>query len=153
PRPGRRARAADHGRADGGRRPGQPGDPRPDAPGAGGGRYDGPAGPARAGPAGAPDRQGGRSARRLRPARRPAPARGRPACAARPRPRPPARTGGHRIDPYGTAELMELLDYEFMQRALLAAVLVGITAPAIGIYLVQRRQPLMGDGIGHVAMT
>lgn len=40
-----------------------------------------------------------------------------------------------------------------MQRALLAAVLVGITAPAIGIYLVQRRQALMGDGIGHVAMT
>ncbi|MGW5280034.1 metal ABC transporter permease [Streptomyces collinus] len=48
---------------------------------------------------------------------------------------------------------MELLNYAFMQRALLAAVLVGITAPAIGIYLVQRRQPLMGDGIGHVAMT
>ena len=40
-----------------------------------------------------------------------------------------------------------------MQRALIAAVLVGITAPAIGIYLVQRRQALMGDGIGHVAMT
>ncbi|MFF1376750.1 metal ABC transporter permease [Streptomyces sp. NPDC058308] len=48
---------------------------------------------------------------------------------------------------------MELLDYAFMQRALLAAVLVGITAPAVGIYLVQRRQALMGDGIGHVAMT
>ncbi|QKW10721.1 metal ABC transporter permease [Streptomyces sp. NA04227] len=48
---------------------------------------------------------------------------------------------------------MELLDYPFMQRALLAAVLVGVTAPAIGIYLVQRRQALMGDGIGHVAMT
>ncbi|MBD9723573.1 metal ABC transporter permease [Streptomyces caniscabiei] len=48
---------------------------------------------------------------------------------------------------------MEFLDYAFMQRALLAAVLVGITAPAIGIYLVQRRQALMGDGIGHVAMT
>ncbi|WNZ11567.1 metal ABC transporter permease [Streptomyces sp. 11x1] len=48
---------------------------------------------------------------------------------------------------------MQLLDYAFMQRALLAAVLVGITAPAIGIYLVQRRQALMGDGIGHVAMT
>ncbi|MFI2640041.1 metal ABC transporter permease [Streptomyces sp. NPDC018610] len=48
---------------------------------------------------------------------------------------------------------MELLDYAFMQRALLAAVLVGVTGPAIGIYLVQRRQPLMGDGIGHVAMT
>lgn len=48
---------------------------------------------------------------------------------------------------------MEMLNYAFMQRALLAAVLVGITAPAIGIYLVQRRQALMGDGIGHVAMT
>lgn len=48
---------------------------------------------------------------------------------------------------------MEILDYAFMQRALLAAVLVGVTAPAIGVYLVQRRQALMGDGIGHVAMT
>jgi zinc transport system permease protein len=48
---------------------------------------------------------------------------------------------------------MDILDYAFMQRALLAAVLVGITAPAVGIYLVQRRQALMGDGIGHVAMT
>ncbi|MER7620046.1 metal ABC transporter permease [Streptomyces sp. NPDC126503] len=48
---------------------------------------------------------------------------------------------------------MEFLHDAFMQRALLAAVLVGITAPAVGIYLVQRRQALMGDGIGHVAMT
>ncbi|MGW3143706.1 MULTISPECIES: metal ABC transporter permease [Streptomyces] len=48
---------------------------------------------------------------------------------------------------------MDFLNYAFMQRALLAAVLVGITAPAVGIYLVQRRQALMGDGIGHVAMT
>ncbi|MEE1753406.1 metal ABC transporter permease [Streptomyces sp. SP18CS02] len=48
---------------------------------------------------------------------------------------------------------MEILQLAFMQRALLAAVLVGITAPAVGIFLVQRRQALMGDGIGHVAMT
>ncbi|MFE3071656.1 metal ABC transporter permease [Streptomyces sp. NPDC059247] len=48
---------------------------------------------------------------------------------------------------------MEFLEPAFMQRALLAAVLVGITAPAVGLYLVQRRQALMGDGIGHVAMT
>ncbi|MGW9040888.1 metal ABC transporter permease, partial [Streptomyces sp. NPDC055721] len=47
----------------------------------------------------------------------------------------------------------EMLDLAFMQRALLAALLVGITAPAVGVYLVQRRQALMGDGIGHVAMT
>ncbi|MFD9544168.1 metal ABC transporter permease [Streptomyces sp. NPDC060022] len=48
---------------------------------------------------------------------------------------------------------MEFLTPPFMQRALIAAVLVGITAPAIGIFLVQRRQALMGDGIGHIAMT
>lgn len=48
---------------------------------------------------------------------------------------------------------MEILDYSFMQRALIAALIVGVIAPAIGIYLVQRRQALMGDGIGHVALT
>lgn len=47
----------------------------------------------------------------------------------------------------------EFLEPAFMQRALLAAVLVGLTAPSIGIYLVQRRMALMGDGIGHVALT
>ncbi|MEU9789141.1 metal ABC transporter permease [Streptomyces sparsogenes] len=49
--------------------------------------------------------------------------------------------------------MLEILDYAFMQRALIAAALVGITAPAVGIYLVQRRQAIMGDGIGHVALT
>lgn len=48
---------------------------------------------------------------------------------------------------------MDILDYAFMQRALLAALLVGIIAPAVGIFLVQRRQAIMGDGIGHVALT
>ncbi|MCI0687698.1 MAG: metal ABC transporter permease [Sporichthyaceae bacterium] len=46
----------------------------------------------------------------------------------------------------------EFLQPPFMQRALLAAILVGMTAPAIGTYLVQRRMALMGDGIGHVAL-
>ncbi len=40
-----------------------------------------------------------------------------------------------------------------MQRALLAAVLVGAAAPVVGTFLVQRRMALMGDGIGHVALT
>lgn len=48
---------------------------------------------------------------------------------------------------------MDLLNYAFMQRALLAALLVGVTAPAVGVFLVQRRQAIMGDGIGHVALT
>jgi zinc transport system permease protein len=49
--------------------------------------------------------------------------------------------------------MTEMLNQEFMQRALLAALMVGIAAPAVGIYLVQRRQAVMGDGIGHVALT
>ncbi|MFI7587149.1 metal ABC transporter permease [Spongisporangium articulatum] len=48
---------------------------------------------------------------------------------------------------------MEILQYAFMQRALLAALLVGIAAPVVGIYLVQRRLALIGDGMGHVALT
>lgn len=48
---------------------------------------------------------------------------------------------------------MNLLDYDFMQRALIAALLTGLAAPAVGTYLVQRRLALMGDGIGHVALT
>lgn len=48
---------------------------------------------------------------------------------------------------------MNPLAFDFMQRALIAAVLVGLTAPAVGVFLVQRRLALMGDGIGHVALT
>ena len=48
---------------------------------------------------------------------------------------------------------MSLLALEFVQRALLAAFVTGLAAPAVGTYLVHRRQPLMGDGIGHVAET
>lgn len=46
-----------------------------------------------------------------------------------------------------------LLEYGFMRRALLASVLIGLTAPVVGIYLVQRRLALIGDGMGHIALT
>jgi zinc transport system permease protein len=49
--------------------------------------------------------------------------------------------------------MLDLLDYDFMRRALVAAFLTGLAAPAIGTYLVQRRLSLLGDGIGHVALT
>jgi zinc transport system permease protein len=48
---------------------------------------------------------------------------------------------------------MSILQYDFMIRALLAALFTGLAAPAVGTYLVQRRLALMGDGIGHVAVT
>ncbi|WP_313278624.1 metal ABC transporter permease [Timonella senegalensis] len=40
-----------------------------------------------------------------------------------------------------------------MQRSLIAAVIVGVAAPIMGTYLVQRKLSLLGDGIGHVALT
>lgn len=51
------------------------------------------------------------------------------------------------------SDYLHLLSLGFMQRAIIAAVFTGIAAPAIGTYLVQRRLALMGDGIGHVAVT
>ncbi len=49
--------------------------------------------------------------------------------------------------------MIEILGYPFMQRALLAALLTGLIAPAIGTYIVQRRLSLLGDGLGHVAIA
>ena len=49
--------------------------------------------------------------------------------------------------------MLELLDYPFMRYALAAAVVTGLNAPAIGTFLVQRRLALLGDGIGHGALT
>src|SRR5688572_28826861 len=48
---------------------------------------------------------------------------------------------------------MNLFAYDFMVRALIGVVLTGLIAPAIGTYLVQRRLSLIGDGLGHVALT
>ncbi|HEY0003011.1 MAG TPA: metal ABC transporter permease [Actinoplanes sp.] len=48
---------------------------------------------------------------------------------------------------------MDLFQYDFMVRALVGALIIGLAAPSLGIYLVQRRLSLIGDGIGHVALT
>jgi zinc transport system permease protein len=49
--------------------------------------------------------------------------------------------------------VIDLLSVDFMQRALIAALLVGTVAPMVGIFLVQRRLSLIGDGMGHVALA
>src|SRR4029450_1152951 len=54
---------------------------------------------------------------------------------------------------WGGRALIEVLAFPFMQRALLAALLTGLMAPAIGTYIVQRRLSLLGDGLGHVAIA
>jgi zinc transport system permease protein len=46
-----------------------------------------------------------------------------------------------------------MLESEFMRMALGAGAVVGVLAPAVGFFLVQRRQSLTGDGIGHVAFA
>jgi zinc transport system permease protein len=38
--------------------------------------------------------------------------------------------------------MIEILQYDFAQRAVIAAVLIGLVAPIIGVFLVQRRLAL-----------
>jgi zinc transport system permease protein len=46
-----------------------------------------------------------------------------------------------------------ILDAEFMRLAFAAGAIVGVLAPAIGFFLVQRQMSLIGDGIGHIAFA
>jgi zinc transport system permease protein len=46
-----------------------------------------------------------------------------------------------------------MLDLDFMRLAFAVGAVVGVLAPAVGFFLVQRRQSLVGDGIGHVAFA
>lgn len=48
---------------------------------------------------------------------------------------------------------MEFLQYDFMQRALLAGLITAIVCPVIGSFVVVRRQSLIGDGLGHIAFA
>ncbi len=46
-----------------------------------------------------------------------------------------------------------MLDLEFMRLAFGVGAVVGVLAPAVGFFLVERRQALVGDGLGHVAFA
>lgn len=48
--------------------------------------------------------------------------------------------------------MIGIFSLPFMQRALIAALLSGLIAPAIGMFIVQKRLSLLGDGLGHVAI-
>lgn len=45
------------------------------------------------------------------------------------------------------------LEYPFMQRALIAALLMGILCPLLGVFVVIRRMAFFGDAISHSAFT
>jgi zinc transport system permease protein len=46
-----------------------------------------------------------------------------------------------------------MFDSEFMRLAFAAGCAVGLLAPAVGFFLVQRRMSLVGDGIGHITFA
>ncbi|MFY9377681.1 MAG: metal ABC transporter permease [Peptococcia bacterium] len=48
---------------------------------------------------------------------------------------------------------MEMLQYPFMQKALLVGLLVGSLCPTIGLFLVMRRLSMVGDTLAHVSLT
>lgn len=48
---------------------------------------------------------------------------------------------------------MEFLQYDFMQRALVAGVIAALICPLMGTFVVVRRQSLIGDGLGHIAFA
>jgi zinc transport system permease protein len=48
---------------------------------------------------------------------------------------------------------MTMLEFAFMQKAFVACIAVCAVAPLVGTFVVQRSQSLIGDGMGHVALT
>ena len=47
---------------------------------------------------------------------------------------------------------MSILEYDFMQRALIGGILMGAFAPVLGTFLVLRRISLISDTLAHVAL-
>ncbi len=47
----------------------------------------------------------------------------------------------------------EVLQYDFMRRALAAGLMIGTIAPIIGVFLVLRRLSLIADTLAHVALA
>src|SRR3989338_5933870 len=47
--------------------------------------------------------------------------------------------------------MIEFLQYGFMQRSLLAGIIIAVLCSVIGNFLVMRRMALIGDGLAHVA--
>ena len=47
--------------------------------------------------------------------------------------------------------MLEILSYEFMQRALLGGLLIAVSSSLIGVFLVLRRLSLLGDSLAHAS--
>lgn len=49
--------------------------------------------------------------------------------------------------------MLEIFQYSFMVRALLAGVAIGVVAPLIGTFLVAKRYALIADSLAHVSLA
>src|SRR5581483_7112151 len=59
----------------------------------------------------------------------------------------------HQIARSPDHQMLELLSYDFMQRALLAAVLVGALCSVVGVFVVLRGLAFVGAGTAHAAFA
>ena len=49
--------------------------------------------------------------------------------------------------------MFSMFQYEFLQNAFLAGVLIGIIAPLLGVFIVVRKLSLIADALSHVTLT
>jgi len=49
--------------------------------------------------------------------------------------------------------MLDMLQYEFLQNAFLAGILIALICPVIGVYIVLRRQSLVAETLSHVSLA
>ena len=47
--------------------------------------------------------------------------------------------------------IIEMLQYDFIQRAIITGIAIAISAALLGTAIIPRRQSMLGDGLSHVA--
>ncbi|TLS36287.1 metal ABC transporter permease [Pseudalkalibacillus caeni] len=49
--------------------------------------------------------------------------------------------------------LHALMEFEFLQNAIFSGLLIGLTAPLLGVFIVVRRQALIADALSHITLA